>query len=320
MGLVVFNSTIEVDVDLGLWQGEHVAQTTRKLAAVCAHGGTRLWSAMNHAVQRLTAPASSSTTAPRSKWIVALTDGESGDNGVAPDVARLLSAGTGQTIRVLFITVGLEPQHRSLIEATCVRLRTDHQRNVQGDELFEASGNQESLVQAWRKVGDSLTVSQRIEKQGASLTATEAEKLLRKYMQLDGKHRSWSRLKQLHWVRYLFRRCGILAASEVFNKNRELPKFGSTTMELMLQEVPSSPLLLPELARANLDILRRWSSPLLRTTRWTGTRSTTSSSCTVERRSREMANSKRITSGVCLRQTHKMSMKAGCEGRDFCKG
>ena len=56
-------------------------------------------------------------------------------------------------------------------------------------------------------------------------------------MKLEDEHKDWSRLKQTFWIKYLFRRCGILAASEKFNKNENLKGFGSTTMAIMLDEV-----------------------------------------------------------------------------------
>ena len=40
-----------------------------------------------------------------------------------------------------------------------------------------------------------------------------------------------------YWISYLFRRCGILASSEKFNKNVDFPTFGSTTLKIMLDEV-----------------------------------------------------------------------------------
>ena len=109
-----------------------------------------------------------------------------------------------------------------------------------GDAMIRADGGMGAIQQAWKDVGDRLTVSQKIEKQGATITADECGLLLRKYMKLDGAHKSWSRLKQSHWITYLHRRCKILAASEKFNKNKDLPKFGSTTMKIMLDEVRCS--------------------------------------------------------------------------------
>ena len=106
-----------------------------------------------------------------------------------------------------------------------------------GDEIFSATASAQAMEQAWQSVGERLTVSQKIEKQGAKITPAECSTLLRSYMKLDGANREWSRLKQTHWITYLFRRCNILAASKKFNKNKEFAKFGSTTMQIMLEEV-----------------------------------------------------------------------------------
>ena len=65
-------------------------------------------------------------------------------------------------------------------------------------------------------------MSQVIEKEGKDITNEECTNLLTEYMKLEDEHKDWSRLKQTFWIKYLFRRCGILAASEKFNKNENL--------------------------------------------------------------------------------------------------
>eukprot|EP00967_Tisochrysis_lutea_P127981 scaffold218437_cov28-Tisochrysis_lutea.AAC.3 len=158
------------------------------------------------------------------KWLVALTDGASAD---APyHVHAQLRSPAGQHIRVLFITVNLQASYEHIIRSTCMR--------ENGDEVIPANGGMSALQAAWRTVGARLTVSQTILRHGASISPADCVALLRKYMKLDSEHRNWSRLKQTHWIRYLFRRCAILAASEKFDKNETLARFGSTTMRIML--------------------------------------------------------------------------------------
>jgi hypothetical protein len=58
-----------------------------------------------------------------------------------------------------------------------------------GDAVISANGGTAALEQAWRKVGEKLTVSQKIEKAGAMITDAECTQLLHKYMRLDDTHR-----------------------------------------------------------------------------------------------------------------------------------
>eukprot|EP00966_Prymnesium_polylepis_P138564 3201329-Prymnesium_polylepis.1 len=221
VGLIVFNSSIAVKIGMGPWQGNHRLQLEQQLQQVRSGGGTNLWSAMSDAISLLR------SSSRKSKWIVALTDGASADGPL--QVHHQLRDAAGVDIRVLFITVNLHHSYEATIRGTCVR--------ANGDALIRADGGSSAIQQAWQDVGDRLTVSQKIEKQGAAMDSSECQMLLRKYMKLDGDHQQWSRLKQTHWIRYLFRRCKILAASEKFNKNKAFAAFGSTTMKIMLQEV-----------------------------------------------------------------------------------
>lgn len=221
-GLIVFNSGISAQVDMGPWHGTHRTRLESTLRNVSAGGGTQLWSAMSAAINML-----QSRNGNGSKWLVALTDGYSSDTPAS--VHLQLRSSTGKDIRVLFITVNLRSDNESTIRNACVR--------ADGDALIRADGGLGAIEQAWHDVGKRLTVSEKIEEHGASIEPSEREALLRKYMKLDGTHKEWTRLKQSHWIRYLFRRCKILASSEKFNKNKDMPRFGSTTMRIMLEEV-----------------------------------------------------------------------------------
>ena len=128
--------------------------------------------------------------------------------------------------------MNLGRESEQVIRDTCMR--------GESDVIIRAGGGLDSLAQAWTEVGDLLTVSERIEQDGESISGSECKRLLRKYMKLDDEHSSWNRLKQRYWIRYLWRRCGILASSEKFNKNKDFPEFGSTTMEVMLDEVENA--------------------------------------------------------------------------------
>jgi hypothetical protein len=81
---------------------------------------------------------------------------------------------------------------------------------------------------------DRLTVSEKIEKKAENISTSECCRLLSKYTSRCAES---SRLKQAYWIKYLYRRCGILASSEKFNKNKDFPQFGSSTMKIMLDEV-----------------------------------------------------------------------------------
>eukprot|EP01047_Picozoa_sp_COSAG01_P012374 COSAG01_NODE_556_length_15526_cov_13.393725_1_plen_5121_part_01 len=214
-----------LNVSLAQCSPQHMGQLQAHIAATSANGGsTPLWSVMQQAVEVM---ANQSSAAH--KWIVALTDGHAHDMNLMPTVSARLRSATGQHIRILFITVGLEATYADQIRQHIIR--------AEGDAVIPADGGVQALQQAWTEVGERLTVSEQIEKAGESITSAECRTLLRRYMELNGKNCSWSRLKQTHWIRYLYRRCGILASSEKFNKNKDLPKFGSTTMKIMLGEV-----------------------------------------------------------------------------------
>lgn len=223
VSFIAFDGGIHAHVDLGQWQGSHRASIESTLRNLGAGGGTCLWNAFKLGCRKLMGRHSPG----RTRWIVALTDGVTGDDPT--ECHQILRSGEGGSIHVLFITVNLGGQYADPIRRTC--MRSDH------DGMFAADGGADALAQAWQQVGERLTVSEQIEKQGADITPGESEELLRKYMKLDGEHGHWSRLKQMHWIRYLYRRCGILAASEKFNRNQDMEGFGSTTMKVMLEEV-----------------------------------------------------------------------------------
>ena len=219
VGLITFSSGIVVNEPPRSWSGAHRACLTHHLHASRCSGGTLLWTAMAVAIQSLQSVAATSNQG-RSQWIVALTDGESWDH---PDIVKLHLASSALSIGVLFIAVNLHPHYEQVIRNACVRSATD--------VIFQAGFH--DLAQTWSDVGDRLTVSARIEKQAEDITTDECLHLLQKYMHQP----DWSRLKQQHWIRYLHRRCGILAASEKFNLNKSMPELGSTTMTVMLEEV-----------------------------------------------------------------------------------
>jgi len=226
-GLTLLN-TRSSEVPLGPWGEHHRELLNQQLQQVHADNGTPLWEAFQRAVNVCLQHDHGS----RVPWIIALTDGQA--NTPVPDslYQRLRTTDAGRKLRVLFITVGLPSNSETFrdIHRVCVRGRGE------GNDIIPADGGLAAVEHAWSTVGDRLTVSQRIEKQGASVTHDECVRLLRKYMRLN-EHSSWSRLQQTFWIKYLHRRCGILASSEKFNKNKSLAKFGSTTMRVMLQEV-----------------------------------------------------------------------------------
>jgi Mg-chelatase subunit ChlD len=225
VGFFAFDHAIRNEVSMDRWSGAHRSTLENTVRGIRATGGTDLWSAMNHACSRI------STHPCQTKWIVALTDGESA--GSPERTKQLLGSALFKGVRVLFVTVDISNQYLQIIKDAVVR--------APGDAVISANGGTAALEQAWREVGEKLTVSQKIEKAGATITDAECTQLLHKFMRLDGTHREWTRLKQTHWITYLFRRCKILAASDKFNKNKEFAKFGSTTMKIMLEEVTACP-------------------------------------------------------------------------------
>ncbi|KAJ1397751.1 hypothetical protein B484DRAFT_257632, partial [Ochromonadaceae sp. CCMP2298] len=188
VGLIVFNRRISVDVPLQRWDPAHSRNIQQTLAGVQATGGTRMWTAVLHARSML--HSAGRDGADRSTWIVVLTDGATGDGELAPQVSSWLQS--EPAVRVIFITVNLHPTSEQAIRQTCMR---DLQA---GDAMVRADGGMAELAKAWADVGDRLTVSERIEQQGASITPDESRRLLRKYMDLDGVHSAWSRQKQTH--------------------------------------------------------------------------------------------------------------------------
>ena len=225
VGFFAFSNTISNEVSMDRWSGAHRSTLENTVRGIRATGGTDLWTAMNYACVRI------GTHPCQTKWIVALTDGESG--GSPEQTKQLLRSAHFKGVRVLFVTVDISHQYLQIIKDAVVR--------APGDAVISANGGTAALEQAWREVGEKLTVSQKIERAGATITDAECTQLLHKYMRLDGTHREWTRLKQTHWITYLFRRCKILAASDKFNKNKEFAKFGSTTMKIMLEEVTACP-------------------------------------------------------------------------------
>jgi hypothetical protein len=81
------------------------------------------------------------------------------------------------------------------------------------------------------------SVSEQIETAGKGLGEEECRELLRDGMKLSTRCPAWGMLQQRYWVRYLHRRCHLLRMSDKFNKNDHFDRFGSTTMQVMLEEV-----------------------------------------------------------------------------------
>ena len=251
ISLVAFDHEINpvADTPLASWEDDgHRQRVFDALDAIEPRGATRMYKALRHALQRLR----SSPTGSRSKWLVALTDGDSHDSNseVHDEVESLLRDAEGLNIRVLFITVGLDPSDEEDQEIV-QRIRDTIEREEGVDQLFSAEASAEALEEAWQKVG-SVLVSEKIE--AKDLTDEECHRLLHKAMGLHssetsadplaeavqrsthGERREWSMLKQAYYVRYLQRRCHILRSSDKFNRNESFQQFGSSTMSIMIEE------------------------------------------------------------------------------------
>lgn len=213
VGFLAFDHVINVNIPIAAFNSNHKDRIISSLNSLQTRGGTEMWSCLEVAIGMLSSLQSSS------KWIVALTDGASG--GQPSQVHSLLRINAD--INILFITIGLESTYGDIIRRTCIR--------SDNDLLLSVDSDLEAISNAWQTIGDRLTVSQKIEKEGESLSEEECVKVLQNAMD-----RNWSRLKQKQWIRYMYRRCGILASSEKFNKNQTFHKFGSTTMAVMLEE------------------------------------------------------------------------------------
>eukprot|EP01040_Poterioochromonas_malhamensis_P005804 gene5804-6244_t len=218
VGLILFQSVVTQHIDLT----SDKSQVIRAVQAAAAGGGTQMWAAIDQGLSSLLRETSS-----RRKVLIALTDGETGDT--ANTLAGTLR-GIGEKVQTLFITIGLSSSYEAPIRQCCIR---DPKR----DFIISADNGVAEIEKAWKDVGELLTVSQRIEKEGENIQLEECRSLLSKYMKIANVRNSWSRQHEIFWIRYMHRRCGILASSERFNKNQDLPKFGSTTMSIMLQEV-----------------------------------------------------------------------------------
>jgi hypothetical protein len=163
------------------------------------------------------------------------------------------------------------------------------------------------------------TVSERIETDGGDVVQEECRRLLRKYMRLDAK--VLSLMKQTHWLQYLRRRVDILRNSGKFNKNKDFPQFGSTTMTIMLAEVgyenALANCLVTVLICSRVRGCCRWNSFYRRTTKSIGTRLTTSSLSIVRRLSLLMASLLSTTSGVSLQPTQTPRILVGCSAAGY---
>eukprot|EP00981_Chlorochromonas_danica_P015301 scaffold11566_cov156-Ochromonas_danica.AAC.1 len=224
VGLIIFNGEINAQVKINQWSSAHRSQMEETLRNSRADGFTNLWMAVKSGIEDLTKIQNGIP-----KWLVVLTDGASQDQSQI--VEEILRTPAGSAIKFIFITIGLHDSNKQPIQNTCMRQK--------GDVIISIDqGSRDAIHQAWTEVGELLTVSQQIEKQEESISDEKSWQLLRKYMKLDEEHhRHWTRLHMTFWIRYMRRRCDILASSETFNKNRSSPKFGSTTMSIMLDEV-----------------------------------------------------------------------------------
>ena len=220
VGLIIFNDSIK-QLSLGPFDSANKSRLFAMIDNATASGGTNMWSALNRALSSF-----SPSDSKRRQVIVALTDGGATDPQISDSVQSSLAT-THKDVQVIFMTVNLDSKYREEISRRCIR-------DVKRDRMIDAQDG-DSLDEAWTTVGELLTVSERIMKQAANITDEECLRLLRKYMALD-RHSTWSKLEQTFWVRYMHRRCQILAASERFNTNQK-PTFGSTTMTIMLNEV-----------------------------------------------------------------------------------
>lgn len=223
VGFLLLNRT-DLNVPFAECTPAHMDKLRHSVESASPTQQTPLWNVMEVATKMLL------QSDRNSKWIVALTDGadNKSSSSAIGTVHSLLRTNAGHNIRVLFITVHLDATYEQTIRETVVR--------GDGDNIIRAD-SMHALEKAWVEVGERLTVSEKIELKSEDITPAECECLLQKYMKLQDTHRHWSRLKQTYWIKYLYRRCGILASSEKFNKNQDNAQFGSSTMKIMLHEV-----------------------------------------------------------------------------------
>lgn len=210
VGLITFDDVIQSNIPLAAFDNNHMSTLKSAINEAQAGRGTNMWSAIQTALQYL------SKSKRQHKIMVALTDGDAFDSDLAPQIKAHL-AQEGKSVKILFITIGLNPSAENVIRKTCIR-------DASRDHVIPAT-DLPSLHTAWVNVGKLLTVSQTIEKLGSAISDDECRRLLRKFMHLDTTHSDWSKTEQIFWIRYMDRRCGILAASEKFNKNKNMPTF-----------------------------------------------------------------------------------------------
>ena len=218
VGVMVFDSTIMLHIPLLPFTAEHAARIEREMATVQARGGTNLWAPLHAATNLLCGPHHNGNM----QWILALTDGQSGGQQDRIRALERLRQPDAGDLTVLAITVDLRLEDRQLINETCIAGRAD------GNAIIRADGGLAEIEAAWADAGERMTVSEKIERHGDSLTDADCHSLLREYMRLDANE--WSMLQQAFWIRYLQRRCHILRSSEKFNMNERFPTFGSSTM------------------------------------------------------------------------------------------
>eukprot|EP01035_Chromulina_nebulosa_P018636 gene18636-24375_t len=225
VGLVLFDDLFNI-FDLKNLDDNHRMFLKNSIQQAYPRNGTHLWGALKKAIDILTAAEQNSN-----KIIVALTDGEATDINMSSHVSNALQS-SGKNIQIIFITVNLAEKHRNFIKNTCLW----DQRNLESvnkNIMFDAEDT--SLAQIWNNVADALTLTEKILVKGEKISDDNCRELLRRYMKLDTTNSSWSRTEQVFWIRYIYRRLGILAQSDRFNKN-VTEHYGSLTMEVILNE------------------------------------------------------------------------------------
>lgn len=221
-GLITFSEKIRVVWKLNPCTPSNIRTLKDRLDCEQLREGSRIYSGFLKCLEVF----QQSSLEFNKKFIIALSDGGVEANDYMQCMKKF--AENKIPISVVFIAIDVKKTYET-------QLKIAFSNKVESFTWITAKDNEEEISCAFGDAANHLSVNEQIEKNAENITKEEVNTLIEKHMRSkDG--RMWSRVQQALWIRYMYRRCSILASSKKFDKNTTLEHYGSLTMKMMLME------------------------------------------------------------------------------------
>lgn len=221
-GLVTFSTEVFTIWELNQCTKRNIETLEDRLDRVQLREGSIIYAGLKECVEILNNVSWNSFK----KFIVVLSDG--GVDGTKYKECIQALHQSEKTISILFIAIDVALNFE-------IQLKRAISPFARAFKWIVALDNERAISNAFGDVAQSLSVNEQIQKNAEDITEKDVHTLITKYMR-PTVGLEWSRVQKALWIRYMVRRCKILASSTKFDKNTELAHYGSLTMKMMLLE------------------------------------------------------------------------------------